>query len=427
MSSKKSGVRSQKSEWLPVAVLLLALPGVTSAQKPTPQPAWMVAWQHALDEAGASSVDALRAFETYLKQFPDSPQTQEAERYLLRSAIDLKDDPRTALYGERVLELAPDDVAMLDRVARAELHLGGAENAARALKHARAFAAIVENLPPADGRDAAKKQEERDRGLARMLLYQSRAKRILGEKEEAEKLAARGFQVYPNEEAAREWAEVLVALDRQEDAVRRYADGFAIPDARAADADRAADRQLAGELYRKLHGSEAGLGDVILAAYDRTSALLAERIKKARAIDPNLGLTDPMQFTLTALDGSKLALAKLRGSVVVLDFWATWCQPCRAQHPLYEELKKRFHDHADVVFLSIDTDEDRSLVAPFLEQIGWSRTVYFDDGLQRLLQVSSIPSTILFDKQGRIASRMNGFIPDSFVEQITERINAALH
>ncbi len=91
-----------------------------------------------------------------------------------------------------------------------------------------------------------------------------------------------------------------------------------------------------------------------------------------------MGVTDPMNFTLTALDGGKLDLKSLRGKVVIFDFWATWCVPCRAQHPLYEELKKRFHERDDVVFLSVDTDEDHELVAPFLESQHWSGSnVYF--------------------------------------------------
>jgi hypothetical protein len=80
-----------------------------------------------------------------------------------------------------------------------------------------------------------------------------------------------------------------------------------------------------------------------------------------------------------------------------------------------------------VVLLSIDTDEDHSIVAPFLEKQNWSKSrVYFEDGLQKLLQVGDIPTTIVFDKQGRMASRMNGFLPDRFVDQLTERIQSAL-
>ena len=52
--------------------------------------------------------------------------------------------------------------------------------------------------------------------------------------------------------------------------------------------------------------------------------------------------------------------------------------------------------------------------------------VYFEDGLQKLLQVGDIPTTIVFDRQGRVASRMNGFLPDRFVEQLSERIQGAL-
>ena len=76
-------------------------------------------------------------------------------------------------------------------------------------------------------------------------------------------------------------------------------------------------------------------------------------------------------------------MATLKGKIVVFDFWATWCVPCRAQHPLYEQVKKRFAGNPDVVFLSIDTDEDRALVQPFLDEVKWKDAVYFEDGLSR--------------------------------------------
>ncbi len=56
----------------------------------------------------------------------------------------------------------------------------------------------------------------------------------------------------------------------------------------------------------------------------------------------------------------------------------------------------------------------------------WDNKVYFDDGLTRLLQVSQIPTTLLLNKQGKVSSRMNGFIPDEFVTMLIERIDAAL-
>ena len=168
------------------------------------------------------------------------------------------------------------------------------------------------------------------------------------------------------------------------------------------------------------------LGDVILKAYDNTSALLAARRAQLRELDPNAQVKDPLHFTLSGLDGEKLPLSSLLGKVIVLDFWATWCVPCRAQHALYEQAKARFKDADDLVFLSIDADEDRTLVKPFVESHQWTQKVYFEDGLQSLLQVSSIPTTIIFGKKGDVVSRMNGFLPDRFVGMLTERIDQAL-
>jgi thiol-disulfide isomerase/thioredoxin len=156
------------------------------------------------------------------------------------------------------------------------------------------------------------------------------------------------------------------------------------------------------------------------------AALAAERVAMQRKRDPNSDVSDPMDFTLRGLQGEPLKLSTLRGKVVVLDFWATWCGPCRVQQPLYEEVKEHFAKRDDVIFLNINTDEDQSVVKPFLESNKWNKSVYFEDGLSQLLRVSSIPTTIIIDKQGQIFSRMNGFVPERFVGQLKERIGEAL-
>ena len=128
----------------------------------------------------------------------------------------------------------------------------------------------------------------------------------------------------------------------------------------------------------------------------------------------------------TLLDGQAFSTDQVKGKVLLINFWATWCAPCRVQHPLYEDVKRIFSDRSDLVFLAMDTDDDRAIVEPFLAEQQWDKTVYFDDGLARLLQVSSIPTTILIDKQGRVASRMNGFAEETFVAQISDRIRTLL-
>jgi thioredoxin-related protein len=79
-----------------------------------------------------------------------------------------------------------------------------------------------------------------------------------------------------------------------------------------------------------------------------------------------------------------------------------------------------------VVFLSVNTDEDREGVEPFLNEQKWEDKVWFEDGLSRALQISSIPTTIVVNGRGEVVSRLNGYVPDRFVDMLTERIRDAM-
>jgi thiol-disulfide isomerase/thioredoxin len=410
-----------------IGLLLLCTRALVQAQIAEATAAEKHELAEAIKEANTSGYDITRVLETHLRKYPETPLRPDIYNLLAKAAVEIRDDARIIRYGEPALTVTPNDVTLLDRVSRALLDAGGKENAARALGYAKRFEDYVIRVPVPLGYDAVKNQEDHDQALARALLYQSRANRILGDYDDARRTAALAYIAYPEEPSARAWSEALELQGKHQEAIERLADAFAIANPQPSDDERAADRKQLGELYRKLHGgSETGLGDEVLAAHDRTSATLAKRLGELRKLDSNLGVTDPLKFTLAALDGGKLDLKSLRGKVAIFDFWATWCVPCRAQHPLYEELKRRFHDRDDVVFLSVDTDEDHELVAPFLESQHWSNNVFFDTGLVRLLTVSSIPTTIIADKQGRVASRMNGFNGDKFVADIAARIQAIL-
>lgn len=383
----------------------------------------------AIGEAGSSPIELIRAIEKHLERYPESGHRAELEEALVKAAIEAGDEKRIIEYGERVLAREPGDIQVLDRVTRALLSSEAKETSARALKYARLYgervSAMGDREPPARlGR--GEWSDALDRGRGRALVLEARALGNLGRIEEAIAAAARGFEAFPSAEAAREESRWLERAGRRAEAIERLAEAFMIPDERATDAVRRRDRARLSELYRQFHDSEAGLGDLILAAYDRTTAVLAARRLRLRESDPNLHLTDPMEFTLSGLGGGTLSLAALKGKTVVFDFWATWCGPCRAQHPLYEEVKERFRDNPEVVFLSINTDEDREAVEPFLEANGWRVEVWFEDGLSRALKISSIPTTIVIDRRGKVVSRMNGFVPSRFVDMLSERIREAL-
>lgn len=413
--------------WALLLVLLVVVARVVPAQELSDEEQNHL--RAVLSEGSSSAVDLIRALELHLAKYPDSPKRLDLVRALVKAAVQAKDQKRVAKYGEEALARDAGDIQMLDAVCRALV--ADPEKAKAAIEWAKHMETAVREAAKdnaaVSGTDRGRMRDEADRLLGRALLYQAVATGITGNHESAAALARKSFETFPAGETAAALAKELAALGKNAEAVAAYADAFTVGDQQATEADRAAVRRRMGELYQRWKGAESGLGDIVLQAYDRNSALMADRKLKLKQFDPNLGLTNPMEFTLSSLSGDKLPLASLVGKVVIMDFWATWCGPCRAQHPLYDKVKQRFKSRDDVVFLSVNTDEDRSAVEPFLAEQKWSKNnVYFEDGLARTLRVSSIPSTLVFGKNGTVVSRMDGYDPKRFVDMLSERIEEAL-
>ena len=394
-------------------------PSVSTAER--------TALQEALGEVGSSQIDFIRALEKHLRNYPKSEQKAELERALLKASMETKDQRRTVLYGEKSLAADPGNLEVLERVSRYLLVDDDKEKSKRALEYAKRLEAALRPLDnPQPGKSEARYQEEKRIVLGKALVYQARAKGNLGNPSEADSLARRSYEEFPSAEAAREIARWLEKQGKTAEAIAYLADAFMIPDPNSTDEDRAHDRARLSEWNKKLKGSEAGLGDAMLAAYDRSRGRVEAFKAALEKLDPNARARQPMEYVISGLNGEKLPLASLKGKVVVFDFWATWCGPCRAQQPLYEEVKARFKDDNSVVFLNVSTDENRDIVKPFLDSNKWKKTVYFEDGLSALLRVTSIPMTMIVNRRGEIASRMNGYLPERFVETLTTRIREAL-
>lgn len=132
-------------------------------------------------------------------------------------------------------------------------------------------------------------------------------------------------------------------------------------------------------------------------------------------------------WTCETLEGGELSLADLRGSVVVMDFWATWCGPCVAAMPHMQKLHEKYENEG-VVFLGINQDFGNSeAVEKFLEKNKVTIRQVMDDGtIGTDYHVSGIPTLALVDKQGVVQHISVGFGGEAEAEELAHHIDAVL-
>ena len=126
---------------------------------------------------------------------------------------------------------------------------------------------------------------------------------------------------------------------------------------------------------------------------------------------PESGTAAP-NFTLRDANGADLKLSDFQGKVVLLNFWATWCGPCRIEIPWFEEYAKKYEDRGlAVIGISMD-EEGWQSVKPFMAKSGITYPVAI--GTEPISQlyggIESLPTTILIDRQGRVAARHKGLV-----------------
>lgn len=136
-------------------------------------------------------------------------------------------------------------------------------------------------------------------------------------------------------------------------------------------------------------------------------------------------------FRVEMFDGTTFTLGSLRGKVVLLNFWATWCGPCREElSRVQKDIIDRFKGNEDFVFLPVSRGETRETVAAFREKMGYTFPMGLDpeQKIYKLYATNYIPRNFLIGKDGQVISATVGYEApefDQLVLQIEKQLNSA--
>lgn len=153
----------------------------------------------------------------------------------------------------------------------------------------------------------------------------------------------------------------------------------------------------------------AAAGLVLLVGLPDRAALISFTVDGVRVGPEVRALAPP--FALAALDDAPVRLEDLRGQVVILNFWATWCAPCRDEAPALQALHTDYQPHGLQV-VAVNTGEPRDLIRSWVRDYGWTLTVALDEAgaVAALYQLRGQPTTFILSPDGRIAHIIYGSV-----------------
>jgi peroxiredoxin len=159
-----------------------------------------------------------------------------------------------------------------------------------------------------------------------------------------------------------------------------------------------------------MKGLKTILPGIILAVF-AASSLASSTLEGQSAPD----------FVLKSSAGDNLRLSEYRGDVVMINFWATWCGPCRQEMPLLDDLYSRY-ERVGFTLLGVNIDDDSRRAMKMIEELGVNFPVLFDDGkdVSKLYAVEAMPVTVLVDREGTVRHVHHGYKPGYEEKYLTE-------
>ena len=129
-----------------------------------------------------------------------------------------------------------------------------------------------------------------------------------------------------------------------------------------------------------------------------------------------------LKFSFKDIAGKKVSLSQFRGKVIILDFWATWCIPCKEEIPGFIELQKKYGDRG-LQIVGVSVDDTMNQAKKYATEIKMNYPVLLAEGKEDILKaydpIKGIPVSIIIDREGRIAMRHEGIAKmDVFEKEI---------
>jgi tetratricopeptide (TPR) repeat protein len=172
-------------------------------------------------------------------------------------------------------------------------------------------------------------------------------------------------------------------------------------------------------LYEKRHGSLDGINDYFAKLADADRARRKDAVLAQRLTTPEPALP----FNLKSLDGKRVSLDSLKGKIVVVNFWGTWCGWCVEELPEYQKLFEKYANDPAVAILTIDNDQNPDDVPPWMAQKKFTFPVLLDDAYVNKTGIRAFPTTWFLDPQGRKVFEKIGW-SEKLLEEFGWRIEA---